>query len=284
MKNVVIITNATKDPDGAISKQAAAIIEKYGCKVTKVIVSNKSESAYNKISAKSVPAGTDMIFSFGGDGTFLHAAKDLINLKIPVMGINIGHLGYLTEVNMDGFDEAFRLISEDKYHIQERMVLDGAIIRDSKTIYDDIAINDIVLNRIGNMNIINFDVKVNGNFLNNYMADGYIISSPTGSTGYNLSAGGPVAHPMSEIIITTPICAHTLNSRSVIFSADVQIDVIIKSRDNEGSQKKAVSFDGDKEIILNNEDIIRVTQSEKVLYFLTLDRLSFVENIGKKMR
>ena len=157
-------------------------------------------------------------------------------------------------------------------------------IRNGKIIMEDIALNGIVLNRIGAMNIMNFDVLVNNRFLNSYSADGYIICSPTGSTGYNLSAGGPVAHPVSEVIITTPICAHTLNSRSVVFSADARIDVIVKEKPDELKQIKAISFDGDNYIELQNEDIVRVCKSEKKLLNLRLEKMSFVEHLGRKMR
>ena len=285
MKKFVLVTNRSKDPDGKYTEEAKAIIEQNGgvCPVC-IYKGKNSEEQYEKVNTDSIPEGTDLIITLGGDGSFLHTAKDLIDLNIPIMGINLGTLGYLTEMDLEGFREEFQHIMSGEYHIEERMLLKGILFRNGEAILDDIAINDIVVNRIGAMSIINYDVLVNNRFLNSYAADGYIISSPTGSTGYNLSAGGPVAHPVSEVIITTPICEHTLNSRSVVFSADAQIDVIIREKAEEGNIVKAISFDGDNEIILKAGDMVRVTKSEKKLLNLRLDKMSFVEHLGRKMR
>ena len=149
---------------------------------------------------------------------------------------------------------------------------------------DEHFINDIVLNRLGAMSIIHVDILVTSRFLNSYSADGYILCTPTGSTGYNLSAGGPVAHPVSKVIIATPICEHSLNSRSVVFSADAQIEVLIREYEEDSRQQVALSFDGDREILLREGDVIRISNSAKKMYNLRLDKMSFVEHLGRKMR
>ena len=285
MKNFVLVTNVSKDPTGKLTDQAIRIIEQNGGICSECLYkTKKAESGYEHIDSSVIPGDTDLIISLGGDGSFLHTAKDLIGLNIPVMGINLGNLGYLTEMDLDGFKNEFRHIINDEYNIEERMLIMGTILRGNEKVVEDIAINDIVLNRIGTMNIINFDVMINNRFLNSYNADGYIICTPTGSTGYNLSAGGPVAHPISEVIITTPICEHTLNSRSVVFSADAQIDVIVREKPDEGAQIKAISFDGADAVVLQNGDIVRVTRSDQKLRKLRLEKMSFVEHLGKKMR
>ena len=285
MKHFVLITNTAKDPDGAVTDRVRAMIEQNGGNCTACLFKGKNSSGqYDKIDPAVIPSDTDLIISLGGDGSFLHTAKDLIDLKIPVAGINIGTLGYLTEIELDSFGDAFQHIITGEYHIEERMLIEGIIRRKGHIVVKDIAVNDIVLNRIGTMKIINYDVLVNDRFLNSYSADGYIICTPTGSTGYNLSAGGPVADPVSEVLITTPICEHSLNSRSVVFSADARIDVIVKNKDDEDRQVKAISFDGDNDIVLEHGDIVSVTKSNKKLLFLRLDKMSFVEHLGRKMR
>lgn len=285
MKHFVLITNKAKDPSGELTGQIRSLIEQNGGECTACLFKGKNSSGqYDKIDPAAIPSGTDLIISLGGDGSFLHTAKDLIDLKIPVVGINIGTLGYLTEIDLDSFGDAFKHIVRGEYHIEERMLIEGEIRRKDRIVVRDIAVNDIVLNRIGTMKIINYDVMVNDRFLNSYSADGYIICTPTGSTGYNLSAGGPVADPVSEVLITTPICEHSLNSRSVVFSADARIDVIVRNKDDEDRQVKAISFDGDNDIILENGDIVSVTKSDKKLLILRLDRMSFVEHLGRKMR
>ncbi len=261
------------------------IIETNGGLCTACLWKDKNaDGAYDVLDPALIPQDTELIISLGGDGSFLHTAKDLIDRKIPVMGVNLGTLGYLTEMDLDGFREEFSHILRDEYHIEERILLQGEIVRDGEVLIRDIALNDIVLNRLGTMNIIQFDIMVNGRFLNSYNADGYILCTPTGSTGYNLSAGGPVAHPVSEVIIATPICEHTLNSRSVVFSADAVIDVVIRARQDDPRQVRAMSFDGGKEILLQEGDRVRVSCSEKKLYNLRLDKMSFVEHLGRKMR
>ena len=285
MRRFALVTNRSKDPEGKMTDRALDIINRNGGECTCCLFKDKAIGvAYTSIDKSLVPKDTELIISLGGDGSFMHTAKDLIDLNIPIMGVNLGNLGYLTEMDLDGFGSEFRHIIDDEYTIEERMLLNGSIIRGNDTVMQDIAINDIVLNRLGTMNIISFDIFINGSFLNTYNADGYIICTPTGSTGYNLSAGGPVAHPESEVIITTPICAHTLNSRSVIFSADARIDVIIREKADEAGQIKAISFDGDDAIVLKNGDTVRVTRSEKKMRNLRLEKMSFVEHLGKKMR
>lgn len=285
MKRFVLITNTTKDPDGSYTEEAKRIIEENGGVCTCCLYKGKNASnQYDPLDPWLVPADADLVISLGGDGSFLHTAKDLIDLDLPIMGVNLGTLGYLTEMDMEGFRDEFRHIVQGEFHIEKRMLLNGQIIRDGKVLIEDIAINDIVLNRLGSMSIINFDVCVNDRFLNSYSADGYIICTPTGSTGYNLSAGGPVAHPVSEVIIATPICEHSLNSRSVVFSADAQIDVIVREEQEENRQIHAISFDGDTEVILKNGDMVRVTKSGKKMRNLRLDKMSFVEHLGRKMR
>ena len=285
MKQIALVTNSTKDPTGELTGRIRQIIEASQGEVTACLFKGKDSSGlYGRVEPESIPEGTELIISLGGDGSFLHTAKDLVDLRIPIVGVNIGTLGYLTEMDLDGFAEEFRHIRQGEYHIEERMILEGRILRNGEELIRDIAVNDIVLNRLGSMKIINFDVMINSRFLNSYSADGYIICTPTGSTGYNLSAGGPVAHPVSEVIITTPVCEHSLNSRSVVFSADAQIDVIVREKEEEGNQIKAISFDGNNEIVLENEDVVRVVKSDKKLLNLRLDKMSFVEHLGRKMR
>lgn len=231
-----------------------------------------------------VPADTELIIVIGGDGTFIHTAKDLIDLQVPIIGINMGNLGYLTEIDANHYENDLEQLAEGNYHVEDRMLIDGEILRDGQVINRDIALNDVVLNRSQTLGIIDYEVRVNQKFLNRYSADGIILSTPTGSTGYNLSAGGPVVYPSAEIILATPICAHTLNSRTIVFSADAEIEVVVKGRSSERNQQKIVSFDGQSEIVLENEDVIRVRKSDKITKILRLDDISFVEHLGKKMR
>lgn len=277
MNNFFVVTNAVKDNNGEFTKKIISFLESNGGKCT------GNEMNYN-LNPDKVPMETQYIIVIGGDGTFIHTAKDLIDLDLPIIGVNLGTLGYLTEIDSEHYEKDLIHIIAGEFHVENRMLLNGQIYRDGEVICSDIALNDIVLNRSQTMGIIDYEVNVNKRFLNRYSADGIIISTPTGSTGYNLSAGGPVVYPSAEIILATPICAHTLNSRSIAFSADAEIEVVVKSRPSERKQQKIVSFDGQSEIVVENDDIISIRKSEKITKILRINDISFVEHLGKKMR
>jgi len=218
---------------------------------------------------------------FKEDGVTVVALR---SIRLPVIGVNFGNMGYLTEIDANQYEEELKHIFEGNFHLEERMLLNGTITRNGTPIYSDTAFNDIVLNRSDTMGIIDFDVLVNGNFLNRYSADGMIISTPTGSTGYNLSAGGPVVYPSSDIILATPISAHTLNSRTIVFNGDTKIELVVKARSSEKKQRKIVSFDGGGEIDLLNEDVIHAEKSKETISIISINNISFIEHLGKKMR
>lgn len=285
MKNFLLVTNSVKDPDSAYSEQIMKALRKLGANCTgNLLTRQDDEGNYLYASADLVPDKTEFIIVLGGDGTFIHVAKDLIDLDLPIIGVNLGNLGYLTEIDVNNVERDFAQVLSGNCHIESRMLLDGCILRDGEMFRRDIALNDIVINRSHTMGIIDFEVHVNDTFLNRYSADGIIVSTPTGSTGYNLSAGGPIVYPTADIILATPICAHTLNSRSIAFSAEAVIDIIVKGRNSEREQEKIVSFDGSSEIVLENEDVIRSRRSGKSAKILRLNDISFIEHLGKKMR
>ncbi|MBR3245278.1 MAG: NAD(+)/NADH kinase [Parasporobacterium sp.] len=285
MKNYLLVTNSVKDPDSYYSNQIMSALDKLGANCTGNILTGQDDQGnYLYASPDQIPDKTEFIIVLGGDGTFIHVAKDLIDLDLPLIGVNLGNLGYLTEIDVNNVEADFAKVISGDCHVERRMLLDGCILREGEMIKRDIALNDIVINRSQTMGIIDFEVHVNNTFLNRYSADGIIVSTPTGSTGYNLSAGGPIVHPTADIILATPICAHTLNSRSVVFSAEAMIDIIVKGRFSEREQQKVVSFDGSSEIVLENEDVIRSRRSKKSAKILRLNDISFIEHLGKKMR
>lgn len=285
MKYFYMVTNTIKDPNREYSATICSFLETHGMRCTGNMYSlETSDQGYLYADPAQVPEETELIIVIGGDGTFIHTAKDLIDLHIPIIGINMGNLGYLTEIDANHYEKDLIQLAEGNYHIEDRMLIDGEILRDGKVINRNIALNDVVLGRSQSLGIIDYEVRVDERFLNRYSADGIILSTPTGSTGYNLSVGGPVVYPSAEIILATPIAAHTLNSRTIVFSADVVIEVVVKGRSSERNQKKIVSFDGQAEIELENEDVIRVQKSDKITKILRLDDISFVEHLGKKMR
>ena len=230
---------------------------------------------------EAVPGWIECAIVLGGDGTLIQAARDLAGSNIPLLGVNMGTLGYLALIGRE--EDILPALDEliaDHYGLEPRIMLKGTVISDGRVIAEDIALNDIVLSRMG-LNMLRFNLSIDGEFLNDYSADGIIAATPTGSTAYNLSAGGPIAVPDSEMILLTPICPHTLNSRSVVLAPDRVIELEITGR---GETGKFLSFDGDTQVNLKNGDLVRIERSETVTTLIRLKKVSFLENLRDRMK
>lgn len=230
---------------------------------------------------EAVPGWIECAIVLGGDGTLIQAARDLAGSNIPLLGVNMGTLGYLAQIGREeDILPALDDLIADHYGLEQRIMLKGTVISDGRVIAEDIALNDIVLSRMG-LNMLRFNLSIDGEFLNDYSADGIIAATPTGSTAYNLSAGGPIAVPDSEMILLTPICPHTLNSRSVVLAPDRVIELEITGR---GETGKFLSFDGDTQVNLKNGDLVRIERSEIVTTLIRLKKVSFLENLRDRMK
>ena len=230
---------------------------------------------------EAVPGWIECAIVLGGDGTLIQAARDLAGSNIPLLGVNMGTLGYLAQIGREeDILPALDDLIADHYGLEQRIMLKGTVISDGRVIAEDIALNDIVLSRMG-LNMLRFNLSIDGEFLNDYSADGIIAATPTGSTAYNLSAGGPIAVPDSEMILLTPICPHTLNSRSVVLAPDRVIELEITGR---GETGKFLSFDGDTQVDLKNGDLVRIERSEIVTTLIRLKKVSFLENLRDRMK
>ena len=170
--------------------------------------------------AHEIPSKCDMIICFGGDGTVLRTAQVVRQHQIPILAVNVGGLGFLTEVLFDDFLKAFQKIQQGDFLIENRLVLKGEIENDPEPLY---VLNEITIEKGKSTRVIEVDVHIDEKFFNNYVADGLIISTPTGSTGYSLSSGGPIIVPTNQSIILNPICPHSLTNRPVIISGDSRI-------------------------------------------------------------
>lgn len=285
MNNFLIITNPAKKEAVKNSKIIEKMIIDAGCLCTGNIMTEKmGEDRTTYTNPLSVPKETEAVIVLGGDGTFIHAAKDLLKLRLPLIGVNYGTLGYLSETEVENFRDAVSRLKNDDFIIEERMLLRGEIIRNEEVIIKDIALNDVVFNRMPPTGIMNYEIKIDGVKLNKYAADGMIISTPTGSTGYNLSAGGPVVQPTAEIILITPVSAHTLNSRAIVFSARVEVEVRGSGYHEDDNRRIFVSFDGDSNHYLESGDTVKVRKSRQFAKIIKISDSSFVETLGRKMR
>lgn len=233
---------------------------------------------------ENVPDGTECAIVLGGDGTLLHAAHDLTAYNIPLVGVNFGHLGFLADVEAEAVEDMVDRLMRDDYTIESRMMVQGTVIRNGQEIYSASALNDIVIGRWGAMSVIDFRLFVNGIRLNNYKADGIIAATPTGSTAYSMSAGGPLVKPSAQLIVMTPVCPHTLNTRSIILDKDDIVEVeICQSKQSDDAASGYVYFDGDGAVDLYNGDIIRIRKSKGSTNIIKLDSRSFLEVLRRKL-
>lgn len=284
MEHIFIITNEHKDPGLSVTGQIQKFLENNG-KICTVQV-KKQGAVYSEgyTDFRKIPKDADCVLVLGGDGTMLQAARDTICMNLPLLGVNLGTLGYLAEVEKSNLEVALNQLICNDFNIEERMMLTGRIMKDGKWLSDEYALNDIALTRKGPLQIIHFDITVNGQFLKEYGADGILVATPTGSTGYNLSAGGPIVEPGARIILMTPICPHTLHSRSIVLSSEDEIGISVRE-DREGRRQVVeVAFDGGHNVELSTGDKIVIRRSEKVTRIIRLNKVSFLEILHKKMR
>ena len=224
------------------------------------------------------------IWAVGGDGTVLQAARETKKILVPIIGVNLGTVGYMTEIELSGLEEALERLIRDDYKKERRMMLNGKVCCADGTVSEGWALNDIVISRSGTLQIIEFNIYVNGQLLNHYKADGMIVTTPTGSTGYNLSAGGPLVEPKAKLITLTPICPHSLNQRSIILSPEDEIVIEIPGGREGKSQTVEANYDGSHKVTMCTGDHIRIVQSEKITEFVQLNQVSFLDVLHRKMR
>ena len=290
MKHFLIYANTYKDKNLTVTKRICDFLELKGQRVAVVTGGEEGKGAEYEPSsgvlngAGDSKEGADCMIVLGGDGTVLQAAREIGKQHIPIVGVNLGTLGYMTEIEPANLEEALEKLIRGEYVQESRMMLNGRACFSDGRLQEDWALNDIVISRSGSLQIIKFDIYVNGQFLNSYNADGVIVTTPTGSTGYNLSAGGPLVEPGARLIMLTPICPHSLHQRSIILSPEDVIDIEIPECRRGGIQTVEANFDGSHVIPLRTGDKIRVVRSEKVTEFIQLNQVSFLEVLHRKMQ
>ncbi len=296
MKHFLIYTNSHKDRGLATTERIRGYLESRGHRCT-VILRNKGEGKHHgEVSVEEAagdgtpgretvyPEDAYCMIVLGGDGTMLQAAWDVKKANIPLIGVNLGTLGYMAEVEPAGLEEALERLMAGQVFSESRMMLNGKVFYRDGGVTEDWSLNDIVISRCGSLQVIKLNIYVNGQFLKEYSADGVIITTPTGSTGYNLSAGGPIAEPSSRMIIMTPICPHTLSSRSIILSPEDVIEIEIPQGREGRMQQVTANFDGAHEVSMSTGDRIQIAKSEKTTEILAVNKVSFLEVLHRKMR
>ena len=284
MDTFYIITNYQKDPDLETAQAIQQYLEKKG--KTCYIQSNEAGDnggAYKYTDASRVPDEVECVLVIGGDGTLLQAARDLVERQLPLLGINMGTLGYLAEIDRKSICPALEKLITGEYSIEHRMMLCGSACHQTRKMLADIALNDIVITRNGRLRVVDFNVYVDGAFLSSFTADGIIISTPTGSTGYNLSVGGPIVAPEASLMLLTAIAPHTLNARPIVLPDDVEIAIEIGTSHGTDIDGAEATFDGDTSVKLNAGDRVVIHRSNREALMIKTKNTSFLEILREKM-
>jgi NAD+ kinase len=284
MKKIALLTNYSKDRNLVYTHMIADYIEKRGRSYwLPERVSGDCEEMPEYYDLKAMPGDIDCVLALGGDGTLLQVARETLNLKIPVFGINLGTLGFLTSAEKSELPGCLDSLFNGSYSIDERMLLRGVVRHNREVVMENIALNDIIITRSGFSRLVELKIYVNDELLNIYGADGVIVSTPTGSTGYNLSAGGPIVFPQTEVMIITPICPHSLQARSIVVSGNDRIVVEIGRRRKTQKEEAMVTFDGKVAQDLETSDCIEIYKAQETAQLIRLNGKNFYQAFQNKI-
>lgn len=283
MKNFLLLGNNCKEENQYWMRVVDEFIVEHQGNCNAMQVERFSEMK-TKDFRDRIPDDTECIIVLGGDGTLIRCAGAVLGMNIPLIGMNLGTVGYLCDIDKNNWKESLLQLLEDRYYIEERMMITGCSKKASSPPVCLNALNDIVIFRYGDLRVVDYKLYVNHELLNTYTADGLIISTPTGSTGYSMSCGGPIVDPAASMIVITPISPHTWGTRSIVLNSEDEIMVEIGERHSGIDEMVKASYDGDYAEELYVGDQIRICKSDEYTKLLKLKRMSFVDNIRKKMQ
>ncbi len=284
MDRFLIVINKEKDKNNYMTNKILGYIKKAGkyAKTTGALVS--ASDMEELILSNNI----DCVIVLGGDGTLIKVASDIMAYDVPLLGVNLGTLGFLAEIEkshvLEGLDDLFN----GNYKIEERLMLEGNLSlssgksnkKEMKAVH---FLNDVVISRRGFSRIISLDIYVNGELVNNFEGDGVLVSTPTGSTAYNLSAGGPIVIPDAQVMIITPICPHTLCPRSIVVPADDIVKVVVGKSKKTMEAEATVTYDGNNVEELGTGDTIEIAKSAYSTKVIVLNQMSIYESLRTKL-
>jgi NAD+ kinase len=277
---VGLVTNTVKPSAVKLLKQAAQWLRRRG---SEVLMDEATAAAAGKCGTvlpdfKTLGREAQLLLVFGGDGTILRVARGLDGSKTPIVGVNAGRLGFLTDVQAHQLGKALQQIWEGRVYVEDRSLIEVKFRSGTRGEHFR-ALNDVTITRGAESRMIELDVRVDGDTLTHYRSDGLIISSPTGSTAYSLSAGGPILHPAAKVFALTPICPHTLSNRSVIVSHDSTIEVKPLTPRTE----MIVTADGQVSVAIKQGDLLTIRRSRRFVRLLHLEGSSFFDTLRRKL-
>lgn len=250
-------------------------IEVYMDKDTSGVIGEKSH--YKRA---EIPSLAGLIIVLGGDGTLLSVARLIEERDVPILGVNLGSLGFLTEIGMDELYPVLENVIRGDFTVENRIMLDVFIYREGKMVANYCALNDVVINRGTLARIVYLEIKINGLYVTTYRSDGLIIATPTGSTAYSLAAGGPIVYPTMNALILSPICPHTLTNRPIVIPDDVKIEINLITPDEDA----LATLDGQVGYSLNYRDSIEVKKAKNTIKLIQSPGKNYYEVLRKKLK
>lgn len=281
MNRVGIMMNPDKPHAIAVANELVELLEERDAKVTlDPGLAHALKREEGSIPLGEFPERVELVFVLGGDGTLLGVARELAGSKLPILGINTGNLGFLSEAEPDNLAGAVDRILNNDFCIEQRMMLDAELFRDGEMIYSGTAFNDVGIAKGSFGRMVTCEVMMDRNYLGSYSGDGVIISTPTGSTAYSLSCGGPIVWPGFQAILLTPICPHILNSRPMILPSESILEVRVSASHHE----MGLTIDGQVGLGLHKGDMIQVKRSPNETHLVKWKERSFFEVVRKKLQ
>ncbi|HEY2647285.1 MAG TPA: NAD(+)/NADH kinase [Candidatus Acidoferrales bacterium] len=282
IKTVGIISRPRREDIARFVPPLVKWLQAHGAKVT---CDSETSDCFGPLDVQTrkreeLPGCTDLLIVLGGDGTLLSAARLSAECKVPILAVNLGGLGFLTTVSQDEIYPILEEIFSGKNRVSERVMLEADILRDGAMIRKQIALNDVVLNKAALARIMDLELRIDGEYVTTYKADGLIISSPTGSTAYSLAAGGPIVYPTVEAFILTPICPHTLTNRPIVIPDSATIEVRFKAENN----SVLLTLDGQIGIELAGGDQIRIRKAKEKLRLVRPAKKTYYQILRSKLK
>ena len=286
MMRVILSSNPYRDKGMKAAQRAARILGEAGVDTCLCLPFELSHGSVPELprELKLSPMqeqlpGADMLICFGGDGTILHAARDATLHGVPILGVNMGSVGFMAELEA-GELHLLERVAAGNYRVQERMMLQVSVIRGRQVVYDDLALNDAVLSKGSIARVAELEVRSDGALVAQVCGDGVIVATPTGSTAYSMSAGGPIVEPTSDSLIVTPVCAHQLGARSLVLSPERTITLQLPKK----SRKSVyLSADGGKALRLSGNDRVRISRASCRTRLVQVTDRNFYQVLNQKL-
>ncbi|MBQ7460374.1 MAG: NAD(+)/NADH kinase [Oscillospiraceae bacterium] len=268
MKRIILCPNPKRDFRFEITEKVKNLLEALGAQPTVCLIDDLSGDVLKRGEA---------LITFGGDGTILHAARKAADYSLPILGVNLGKKGFIAELEKDRLDLIGNIVL-GSFRIEERLMLNVSVMRKGEKVLSDCALNDVIVG--GMARIINLSVCGDGQKMLDFSGDGVVFATPTGSTAYSLSAGGPLVEPDSECIVVTPICPHALSAKPYVLNSSRTVSAEVGEL---GRKIAYISTDGSMPLYLESGDIITVTRSERTARLIKLTDKSFYERVSEKL-